>query len=301
MIAACDGRLRDVSWFTSDWQRGGSATARGVWDGGDAGEMPVIVKVPVGGIELRWSGRLGGGACEPCVPRVVASGETLNGYDLGWLVLERVEGETVASDPSARHVRLLIEAAASFQARAIEHEAPAHPPKPPEWGEIIERSRDAARRGALPESQAWNEALKDVQKSLVSMTRRWLVRPINAWCHGDVHPGNGIIESLDEDVRRCRLIDLGLVHAGHWTEDALMLERLFWGQMDRLGKLRPVSALGRARRDHGLDNGPDHTELVAIRRVLMAASVPANIGHENSQDYVRYALDVVLRFLPKIS
>lgn len=304
LLEACGGSLEELSWFTSDWQRGGSATAHGLWRTAD-GQMPVIVKVPVGGIELRWSRRLGApemaSAHRACFPRVVASGENLNGYDLGWLVLERVQGESVASDPTSKHVRLLLESVAAFQAAAQEHEQPAHAPKPPDWESILDRSREAARRGAVPDSQAWNEALKHVQKLLPSLMRRWLVRPINAWCHGDVHPGNGIIERLDEDAEQCRLIDLGLVHAGHWSEDALMLERLFWGKMDRLGKLRPVAALGRARRACGLENGPDHTDLVAVRRVLMAASVPANVGRENSSDYIRHALELLSRLLPKIS
>lgn len=296
LLEVCEGRLSDVHWFSSDWQRGGSATGRAQYRDGER-ELDVIVKLPVEGNELHWTANLGTQEGGP-VPRVLASGQSLNGDSVGWLVIEQVTGQSVASDPSAKHVRLLLEAAAEMQVAAERLESPAHAPKPPDWAEIIDRSRDAAHRGALPEAQHWNVVLKNAQKLLPELARKWLVRPINTWCHGDLHPGNGIIVPDDS---RCRLIDLGLVHAGHWVEDALALERLFWGHLDKLGKTRPVSTLARARRKLGADNGPDHTELVAVKRALIAACVPANVAHEDDPAYLRYALGILEDSLSKIT
>ncbi|MEO0512234.1 MAG: aminoglycoside phosphotransferase family protein [Planctomycetota bacterium] len=297
LVDACQGRLRDIHWFTSDWQRGGSATAHARWS--DRGTpRHAIVKLPVGPTELEWSRRLGGGDLpERPVPRTFASGDTLQGYDLGWLVLERIDGVSVAADPAPKHVEALLAAVARFQARAGEQCPPAHPPKPPDWEAMIEDAREVAHGGRIPEPQRWNEALKAFQKLVPDLRRRWLVRPINAWCHGDVHPGNGLM--LDDGT--CRLIDLGNVHAGHWTEDAVMLERLFWGHDDRLNGLEPVACLGEARRAHGLENGPRSNTIANIRRALTAACVPARISRDSGLQYVHYSLGILEQLTMKLS
>ena len=46
---------------------------------------------------------------------------------------------------------------------------------------------------------------------------------------------------------RCVLIDLALVGPGCWIEDALYLERLFWGQEDQLFGMDPLGTLASTR------------------------------------------------------
>ncbi len=45
----------------------------------------------------------------------------------------------------------------------------------------------------------------------------------------------------------CVLVDLALVHPGHWVEDALYLERQYWGHSDLLKGVKPASELARLR------------------------------------------------------
>lgn len=59
------------------------------------------------------------------------------------------------------------------------------------------------------------------------LLRRWSTRRLNAWCHGDLHGGN----ALRRADGSCVLIDLALIHPGHWLEDALYLERVCWSRM----------------------------------------------------------------------
>jgi len=121
---------------------------------------------------------------------------------------------------------------------------------------------------------------------------------LDTWCHGDVHPGNVLRRG---EHGQLVLIDLGLVHPGHWIEDALYLERQYWGHEDWLGGVKPVSILGRLRREAGLPMDGDYGELANIRRVMMAACVPAVVDREGSNTkYLRHALDLIERLLPQI-
>lgn len=96
------------------------------------------------------------------------------------------------------------------------------------------------------------------------------------------------------------MIDLALVHSGHWIEDALYLERLFWGQQERLCGVRPVQDLARLRKQRGLNGTEDHGLLANARRVLMAACVPAFLAHEGHPRYVAAALEILERTLPVV-
>lgn len=117
-------RLGDVSFFRSAWQRGGSETAFSTYRL-DSGEViPVIVKLPVNPNEYWWTTLLGG--CDLArwhdadqvrgsTPRVLASGLELGGYDLAWLIVERLAGEPLGRSLDAAAVHDLLAAAADFQ------------------------------------------------------------------------------------------------------------------------------------------------------------------------------------------
>jgi hypothetical protein len=303
-----EGRLGPIEWFQSHHQRGGSATGFATWRTDDAGVVDAMVKLPVGPVEHRWTCALG--SVEPGqwlarwalakpTPRVLASGTTLGGYDLAWLVVERLHGPALANDRMDEQAALdLLRAAADFQADAI-RAAPLGPgPAPPDWERLLERSRELCRAGGVPDAQRWNEQIKTVQRALPVLRRRWETRPINAWCHGDLHPGNALRRTGPDGTNVCVLVDLALVHAGHWVEDALYLERQFWGHEKMLG-LKPVPTLARLRRERGLPADDAYGDLALVRRVLAAACAPALSEREGNAKYLRAAMEVIGRCLPQ--
>src|SRR2546421_544760 len=110
LLDHCQGRLGSIEWFRASWQRGGSATGFSTWaldSGSSAQRIGVIVKFPVGPCELRWTTALGNTHLEhwhnPAslatpTPRVIASGHSLAGYDLAWLITERLQGPAPSSN-----------------------------------------------------------------------------------------------------------------------------------------------------------------------------------------------------------
>lgn len=320
LIEACEGRLGNIEWFRSVWQRGGAATGLATWRDPRLGDEPreVVVKIPVGPSEHGWTVQLGGvdhgvfdgaEACALPTPRVLACGESIAGYDLAWLVLERLPGKPLNTQPSSEAFDRLLRAAARFQ-QAAERCRPIGPaPTPPDWAAHIAKAREHLRDGVIAEQQRWNEALKRVQKLAPRLIERWNARPINAWCHGDLHLGNAMNRDgpsrVGQDGERlpqtCVLIDLALVHPGHWSEDALYLERQYWGHDQALCGIKPVAALAKARRELGMSNGEDHSTIANIRRVLAAACVPLLLDREGNTRYVHGALEVLDRILPQLA
>jgi len=135
----------------------------------------------------------------------------------------------------------------------------------------------------------------------------WAMRPINAWCHGDLHPGNAMRRDLvgaggsGEGRAPCVLIDLALVHPGHWVEDAIYLERQFWGKPEGLFGIHIVSLLAKFRREAGLKTDGDYGLVANVRRVLMAACAPAHLAAEGNPKYLHAALETIDRVLPQVA
>lgn len=303
-----EDRLGPIEWFQGNAQRGGAATGFSTWRM-DHGVEPVLVKLPVGPAEHRWTCALG--ACEHShwrhsdswhtpTPRVLASGTKLGGYDLAWLVIEKLPGPALNAAIDEASLTSLLEATADFQAAAIRVAPLSTRPPSPDWEKSMAKSREIARAGGIPEGQRWNEAIHQVQRALASLQRRWEARPINAWCHGDVHPGNALWRGREDEDRACVLIDLALVHSGHWLEDALYLERQFWGCDKVLGSLKPVPMLAKLRRQRGLPADDHYGELAMVRRVLLAACAPVMMGREGNGTYLRAALGMIERYLPQV-
>jgi hypothetical protein len=316
----CSGRLGPIEWFKATWQRGGAATGFSTWDAGpsDSGQhqrIGVIVKFPVGPCELRWTTALGAAPLDSwhakdslarATPRVVAAGHALGGYDLAWLITERLQGPAISSNLSEQSLLDLLTAAADFQLDAL-RAAPVEPaPAAPHWDKALEHARQVAHDGGLHEGQKWNDAIKKVQKHLTLLAGRWNARPINAWCHGDLHPGNALRRPLPDNhstngtpPRNCVLIDLALVHPGHWIEDALYLERQFWGHEPLLHGVKPLSTLAKFRRERGLSTDDHYDQLANIKRVLTAACAPSLIEREGNPKYLHAALATIDRLLPQ--
>jgi hypothetical protein len=333
LIQQTGGRLSGFEWFRSTWQHGGAATGFAQWTADDGRHTPVLVKLPVGPVEYRWTTQLGsphpgenGRWNHYPTPRVLASGQALGGYDLAWIVVERLES-SLSHGWCQDHLDALIRAVALMQHRAAAAcPVPAQAPPGPHFADLIARSRQIAHDSALPEAQHWNEAVKKVQKALPRLIARWAARPIDSWCHGDVHPGNamrrppepphpaarpvpnpgpkpvhpGSPPSPPPPPAPCVLIDLALVHAGCWVEDAVYLERQFWGRPDQLFGIHPVSLLAKYRRELGLRTDGDYGTLANLRRVLMASIAPLYFAHEGHPRYLHGALETLDRLLPQV-
>jgi hypothetical protein len=316
LIQACDGRLSKIEWFRSTWQSGGAATGKASFELTEGGHLDVVVKLPVGPAEYLWTtGMEGldapeGPHCElqsGCTPRVFAAGTELGGYDLAWLVVERLSGNPLSHSLDERAVHDLLGAAAEWYHRAaglrpIDKPAPAH-----DWSGLLHKSRESLRHADVPDHHRWVDAVKHVQKALPHLLARWHARPIHTWCHGDLHPGNAMHRAPTEEERgahspgKCVLIDLALVHAGHWVEDAVYLERLYWARPELLHGVKPVPTLAKLCKERGLHKGEDYGMLANIKRVLMGATSPAFLAREGNPRYLHAALEIVERLLPMVS
>lgn len=297
---ACGGRLGEVTWFRASWQHGGAATGTAAWSG-PSGSIEAFVKLPVGPVEHAWSTLLTGPDEGP-TPRVLAEGRELGGHDLAWLVTEKLGGGSLASNLDGSGVQEILSTLARFQRAALEKRAVDEPPPRRDWAGLVERARELVRAHGIAEEQRWNEALKKVQRVVGVLGQRWEGRPVNSWCHGDLHPGNAMRRGVSGG---CVLVDLALVHAGHWIEDAVYLERQYWAKPELLCGVKPVSLLGKLRREAGLPGddpgGPSAGELANLRRVLMAAVVPAFLDREGHPRYTHAALEVLERLLPQVA
>ncbi|HVZ93050.1 MAG TPA: phosphotransferase, partial [Phycisphaerales bacterium] len=123
------------------------------------------------------------------------------------------------------------------------------------------------------------------------------------WCHGDLHPGNLMRRDgasawgPEGNV----LLDFAETHPGHWVEDAVYLERIYWGRPQALNGVKPVQLIAKARRAIGLDANDDYATLANVRRVLMAATSPAFMHHEGRRPYLHAAIEVLEKTLPQVA
>lgn len=302
----CSGRLGEVEWFRSPWQRGGSATGLASWSASDGAAIDAFVKFPVGPREFAWTRALGAsegdgweaGASLP-TPRVLACGESIGPYDLAWIVTERLRGPALNHGVNEGVVRDLVATATEFHARALAVRAVSGAGEERDWDALHHQSRDTLKLGHVPESARWHDALRHLHKALPRLLALWGARRMETWCHGDLHPGNAMRRAArDGGPGRCVLLDMAFVHLGHWVEDAIYLERQFWAHREVLGTTKPVSLMARRRRELGLSTSDDYGTLAAVRRVLMAGCVPAWLETEGSAAYAHAALEVIERNLP---
>jgi len=296
----CEGRLSDIRWFRTDWQRGGAATAYAKF-GENGATRDVVIKIPVGPMEHRVVSTLAGRDGSP-TPRIALHGTEIGGWDLAWLIMERVPGNPLAAHLHKQVFEDLAHAAAGFYKAT--GEAWPDRPAPPEvnWEQQLERARESLRTNHPAAEQVWAQDIKLVMKKLPKLLAVWNTREINAWCHGDLHAGNlmrrpeGSAWGPPGEV----LLDFAEVHPGHWIEDAVYLERIYWAKPEALDGAKPVSLIAKARRALGLDTSDDYQMLANVRRVLMAATIPAFLKQEGHPRYLQAALDVLNRTLPLV-
>jgi len=309
LAEACggEGRLKQLTWFKSDHQRGGGSTASALLCDDD-GERPVIVKLPVGYQEWKWTTRLAELQRldeRPVTPRVLKSGLELGGHDLAWLVIERLPGRTIGNQMDQPTVRDVLAACARLQQLCARVDAASTATtRRVDWEMMMRRSRDALHRaghggGVMSphEAQVWNNELKAVHRVLPTLLARWEARSKVDWCHGDLHGGNAVRDGEGRLV----LIDMALVHPGHWIEDALYFERVYWGNPAAMCGVNPLKDLALHRRELGLSCDGDYGRLASVRRVLTASCAPALIEREGNKQYLDAALEIIRRNLPMAS
>lgn len=299
LIETCRPRLSDIRWFRTDWQRGGALTGYADYET-DEGPRRAMVKLPVPPRELAWLRRLQPTEHDagPVVPELFASGDATDGYDLAWAVMERLPHGPLDSQWDGRQWELLIEALGRFQ-RAASAVPVDKPPRQEDWPAIIDRARRNVRDQRPPDAQHWNQSLKALQKKLKTIVAQWDARPTDHWCHGDVHLANAMTRVPPPDGPAL-IFDLAEVHAGHWVEDAVYLEHIYWGRERQLPDARFAKQVARQRKTLGLPGDPDWPHFANLRRALLAAAAPAYMREEGQAAHLQGALAVLDQALAQI-
>jgi hypothetical protein len=312
--AACDDRLSTVEWFRADWQRGGAATGYARFQLSPSDSRDVVVKLPLSPIESRFL--VGLASTDAPTPRVVAHGDSLGGYDLAWVVMERVPGAPLSASLHPEVFADICNAAAAFHrhagdlwpvASALADAERWRFRTDPDWPALIDRARHAAKDSRIPEASRWNDAIRHAQRSLPRILPPWLSRPIRCWRHGDLHPGNAMRRPDPSPWGQpaCILLDFAETTPGHWVEDAVYLERMHWGRASNgkpaLDGVKTVSLLAKARKALGLETDGDYGLLANLRRVLTAATLPAFLDREGTKAHLHAGLETLERLLPLVT
>ncbi|MEM1423580.1 MAG: phosphotransferase, partial [Planctomycetota bacterium] len=210
-------------------------------------------------------------------------------------------------DPLAAHLHPkvfeeLADAAAAFYQEAERVWPTIAPRKEWDWPGLLEKAERKAREHAIVGEETWCACLSDVRRRLDPILREWDARPRDTWCHGDLHPGN--IMRRDEASPWGEagpvLLDFAETHPGHWSEDAIYMERLYWARPELIEEAQPVETLRRARMALGLASHEEDARLLDVRRVLISATVPAFIERHGHPSYLKAALGVLEETLPRV-
>lgn len=299
LVEACDNRLEDLVWFKADWQAGGAATGTAVHRLVDGKRVPAVVKLPVVQRELVWMRRLQDDRAEDLVvPRLYASGETLGGYDLAWVVIERFEYGPLGLHWHDEHIPRIAEAAARFYA-ATSAIPIDQAPTPEPWDSLLREAQHSVKINNVADRQRWTAALKTLRRRQDALAAQWEARPTTDWLHGDLHLANAMSRTSMESGPVC-LIDLAEIRAGHWVEDAIYLERQLWARPQRLRAHKPLKAIAAARKKLGLPVAQDDARLAMIRRVLLAATAPRFLRSEGHPRYLAACLEQLERALSEL-
>lgn len=287
--ATCDGRLTDIHWFRADWQRGGALTGHATWRTDQDSQTQVVVKLPVPPIERTWLVRLGD--WPDVVPQVYAHGESLGDYDIAWVIMERLPHGPLGRSWGNAQFDLVVEAAGRFYAAAATFPA-GNTPAEKDWHAILDRARKSVQVRDVADLQRWNKALKKANRKLDDWLKIWRHRPHDQWCHGDLHPGNAMSRA-PAPGGPALLLDFALAHVGHWVEDAVYFEHLFWSRPERLADRKVCRMIAKQRKKMGLSVNAEWPNWASIRRALLALSTPAMLEHEGNPKHVAAALQIL--------
>ena len=289
------GRLSDLSWFRTDWQRGGAATGYALWRGDDGASHRAVVKLPVNRRELLWLQRLQDPGLHAPVPALYSAGDSIGGYDLAWVVMERLPAGPLGQHWHNDHVPRLVDALAHFHAACARWPVEG-PVRREDWREQVDDALETCRQNPVPEAKRWQAALRQVRDRLHELIEIWDARPAREWLHGDAHFANALSRG-SVDAGPVVLIDLAEVHVGHWVEDAIYVERQLWAKPELLAEHKPFKALAAARRRLGLPVDEGDSRLALVRRVLLAATAPHYLRSEGHPRHLMACLEWVERGL----
>ncbi len=289
MLNACDGRLSAVRWFRTDWQRGGALTGYATYCDESDQEQPVVVKMPVGPGEQQWLRRIS--ETSDVVPRVWAWGQALGGYDLAWVVMEQLHHGPLSAAWAGKEFELLVEAVVRFYAAAQAFPVD-QPPKEKDWPQLLDKARQSVRRHNLSNGQRWSKALKKANRKLKAWQAAWDGRPTDQWCHGDLHLANAMTR-VPCPGGPAVLLDFALTHPGHWVEDAIYLEHLYWAQRDKLHGYNITKQIARQRKQMGLAVSKDWPQLANAYRALLAMATPATLHSDGNPRHLQAALEML--------
>jgi len=280
-----NNRLDNIHWFRTDWQRGGASTAFATWNDKDK-ETEVVIKLPVNQRELLWTRQMQ----EPdsVVPLLLASGEQLNGYDLTWMIIERFPFGPLGKHWEPNNIERVAQAAAHFTKKASSFPV-NQKGRREDWETLLKAAKKSVRENHIEKESTWKKMHSLIGKKLDILMEIWRSRRIDQWLHGDLHLANAMCRS-DKPDAKVALIDLAEVHAGHWIEDAVYLERQLWGHNTRLKATKPVSSMASARRALGMYVDDDYSNLVDVRRLMLAATAPAFMQSEGDPRYLASCL-----------
>ncbi|MEE2681573.1 MAG: aminoglycoside phosphotransferase family protein [Planctomycetota bacterium] len=285
--AACAQRLGSINWVRMDWQHGGALTGTSTYREPSGTEREVFIKFPVPGRELRWFRRLQTCGSPSIVPALVESGEALGAHDIAWLVMERLPGMPLGAHWREGNLRSTAHAGARLQACASA--VPIDRPKRRNnWELWLQRTRRALVDNVLPGHQRWEHLLDRAEPHWERLIALWRSRQPIGWVHGDLHLGNAMHRG---DGTVC-LVDLGEIRPGHWLEDALYLERMYWAYPERLQAEDPLESMRAARSELGCDNGDRIEALANARRILLAATTPTFLTTEGGRTHLEACLKV---------
>jgi len=290
---ACEGRLSEINWFRTDWQRGGALTGYATYREDNGDEKPVVVKLPVPPHEREWLLRLQDAG--DIVPVVYAHGESLGGYDFAWVVMERLPHGPLGAAWGGLEFDLLVESAGRFYHASSQVPVRGKPQKR-DWDMIFEKARSQIHNNALPESQRWKKALKKVHRKLSHWIDVWDSRPLEYWCHGDLHLANAMTR-LPAPSGPAILFDFAEIRPGHWVEDAVYFEHLYWARRERLEGRKLCKQIAQQRKRLGLKNDKHWPTYAQVKRNLLAMSLPARLAKDGDPQTVIAALDVLEREL----
>lgn len=288
---ACGGRISLITWFRTPWQRGGSLTGYTTFRDDKGIEHQAVVKLPVAPCERLWLTRLQ--AFENVAPRLFAAGDALGGYDLAWVVMERLPYGPLDKAWAGAAIDFLIDTAGRFFAAVDTFDVDTAPPQK-DWDAVFRLAQRNIKAHSLAHEHRWRQALKNAQRKIDSWLHVWRARDVCQWCHGDLHLSNAMTRR-EPPHGPAVLLDMARIHAGHWVEDAVYFEHLYWSAPGRLAGRKVCSQLAKARRAHGLSDDDDWPRLAQIRRALLAVSTPAMLEHEGPPRHVEAALEVLER------
>ena len=282
-----NNRVDKIHWFRTDWQRGGAATGFAQWTDDSGETTDVVIKLPVNQRELRWTRKLQ--EQDGVVPLLLASGEQLNGYDLAWIIIERFPVGPLGGHWENSNVSRIARAAARFTKQASQF-AVDQDGRREDWKTLLQTAKTSVRENHIENESEWKKSHSLIAKKLNHLMDIWRERRIDQWLHGDVHLANAMCR-CDNPESLVSLIDLAEVHAGHWIEDAVYLERQLWGHKSRLKATKPVPTMASARKKLGLRVDSDYSTLVDVRRLMLATTAPAFMQSEGDPRYLAACLE----------